>query len=208
MKISVSFITSLYNEEKTIKLIDESVADYIHLDIMDGKFVPVKNYDFTTINYLFAGIKKDLDVHLMVENPLDEVKKYVLLNPKYITFHIEAIANVNEIINYIHSKGIKAGLAINPDTDIDLIKPYLNDIDLVLVMSVNPGYGGQDFIESSIDKIDELNELKKDYNFIVSVDGGINDRTIKYVDTDIAVSGAYVCTEENFNKQINNLKTK
>ena len=206
MKISVSFITSLYNEEKTIKLIDESIADYIHVDIMDGKFVNVKNYDFTTITYLFSGIKKDLDVHLMVENPIEEVKKYVLLNPKFISFHIEATNNPKEIIDLIHFNGIKAGLAINPDTPIDAIKPYLNDIDLVLVMSVNPGYGGQKFIDTTVDKINELNKLKDEYDFIVSVDGGINNETIKLVDTDIAVSGAYVCTEKDYNKQINKLK--
>ena len=206
MKVSVSFITSLYNEEKTIKMIDDSIADFIHIDIMDGKFVNVKNYDFTTITYLFAGIKKDLDVHLMVENPLEEVKKYILLNPKYITFHIEALDNPKEIIDLIHENGIKAGLAINPETSLDELTPYLNDIDLILVMSVNPGYGGQEFIDSTVDKINDLNKIKDEYDFIVSVDGGINDETIKLVDTDMAVSGAFVCTEEDFDKQINKLK--
>ena len=208
MKISVSFITSLYDVKTTLNKIDESTADFIHIDIMDGKFVEVKNFDFTTINYYFDGIKKDLDIHLMVENPLEEIKNYELLNPKYITFHIEATDNPKEIIDYLHSKNIKAGLAINPNTSIDKIKPYLNIVDLVLVMSVNPGYGGQKFIPSSVDRINKFNELKKYYNYIVSVDGGINDETIKLVNTDIAVSGAFVCTKENYDRQIDKLREK
>ena len=208
MKISVSFITSLYGEQETIKKINESNADLIHIDIMDGKFVPVKNYDFTTISYLFYGIKKDLDVHLMVEDPMEDVKKYVLLRPKYITFHLEASDNPKEIIDFIHSRRIKAGLAINPETSIDDIIPYLDDIDLVLIMGVNPGYGGQKYIKDTTNKINELNKYKKDHNFIVSVDGGINNKTIKDIDIDIAVSGAYVCTKKDYNKQIDKLRIK
>lgn len=206
MKVSVSFITSLYDEQETIKKINESNADYIHIDVMDGKFVPVKNYDFTTISYLFYGIRKDLDVHLMVENPMDEVKKYVLLRPQFITFHIEATDNPKEIIDFIHSRRIKAGIAINPETSINDIVPYLNDVDLVLVMGVNPGYGGQKYLKDTTNKINRLNEYKKDYDFLISVDGGINNKTIKEINTDIAVSGAYVCTKKDYNKQIDKLK--
>ena len=206
MKVSVSFIKSIYNEEETIKKIDNSIADYIHIDIMDGKFVEVKNYDFTTINYLFEGIKKDLDIHLMVVNPLEEIKKYILLKPKYITFHIEAVDNPEEIISYVHNNGVKVGIAINPMTSIDKIKPYLKDVDLVLVMGVNPGYGGQEFMMGTIDKIKDLNELKNYYQYIISVDGGINDEVVKLFDTDMVVSGAFVCTKEDYNNQINKLK--
>lgn len=206
MKVAVSFIKSKYSEEETIKKIDKSIADYIHIDIMDGKFVEVKNYDFTTINYLFEGIKKDLDIHLMVSNPLEEIKKYILLKPKYITFHIEATNNPQELINFIHDNNIKAGIAINPDTPISMIESYLNVIDLVLVMGVYPGYGGQEFIPSIVDKINELMQMKEKYNYIVSVDGGINDKTISLFDADMVVSGSFVCKEENFDEQINKLK--
>ena len=208
MKVSVSFITSLYGEQETIKRINESSADYIHVDIMDGKFVPVKNYDFTTISYLLYGINKGFDVHLMVENPMEEIKKYVLLRPEFITFHIEATDNPEELIDFIHTRRIKAGLAINPDTPIDKIVPYLNDVDLVLVMSVNPGYGGQKFLKKTIKKINELNTYKEKYKFLVSVDGGITNKTVKDINTDIIVSGAYVCTKKDYDKQINSLRIK
>ena len=206
MKVSVSFIKSKYNEEQTINLIDNSSADYIHVDIMDGIFVHNKNYDFATISYYLTNIKKPLDVHLMVSDVMSYVKNYCLLKPEYITFHIETFVDPKEIIDFIHSKNIKAGLAINPDTDLSRIKPYLNDIEEVLVMGVYPGAGGQEFIRENIDKINELMELKGNYHYIVSVDGGVNDETIKDIKSDMVVSGSFICNSDNFDEQINKLK--
>ena len=130
---------------------------------------------------------------------------YADLMPKYITFHLEAVDNVDEIINYIHSYGIKCGISIKPETSVDELLPYLDKIDLVLVMSVNPGLGGQTFMMESIDKINKLRKLNKG-NFKISVDGGINNETIKYVDVDIAVSGSYVCMSNDFEMAIRNLR--
>lgn len=206
MKVSVSFIKSNYKEEETIKKINESIADYLHIDIMDGVFVDIKNYDFTTISYYVNNITKPLDVHLMVSDVDKYVKEYVLLKPEYITIHYEATNNLKEIIDYIHANNIKAGLAINPDTLVDDIIPFLNDIDLVLVMSVYPGAGGQKFIMDVINKINKLKELQKDYNYIINVDGGVNEDTIKYVNSDMVVSGSYVCCSTNFDEKINKLK--
>lgn len=206
LKISVSFIKSNYNEKETIKRINDSIADYIHVDIMDGKFVPYKNYTYSDILNFTKGINKPLDVHLMCDNPSKYIKDYVVLNTKYITFHIEAVNNPLDIINEIHSYGISCGIAINPETDINKIIPYLSQIDLVLIMSVHPGKGGQEFINDSILKINELNKYKNNNNFIISIDGGINEINIQNLNVDMAVSGSFICKSNDFNKQINLLK--
>lgn len=204
--VSVSFIKSIYSEEKTIKLIDNSIASYLHVDIMDGIFVEDKNYDFTTITYFLDGIKKPLDIHLMVSDVMKYVKQYSILKPRYVTFHIEAEKNPIEVINYLKENNIGVGLAINPDTSIDKIKPYLDQVDLVLVMGVFPGAGGQPFINEVIPKIKKLRSMQPNYNYIISVDGGINDETVKLIDVDMVVSGSFVCESSDYNKQIVRLK--
>ena len=153
MTISCSYLSS-NDKEKVINELNKTNVDYIHLDIMDGKFTENETLDFNTLrNYFYENTKK-LDVHLMVKDVKLYTELYSLLNPEYITFHLE-IGNTKELINYVKNKNIKVGLAINPNTDINEIKPFINDIDLILVMSVYPGKGGQTFIESSIDKIKE-----------------------------------------------------
>lgn len=207
MKIAVSFISSLYSEVDTIKKISESSADYLHVDIMDGIFVPNKNYTFAEIKSFIKDCNKPLDIHLMVDEPLNMIKDYIKLKPYDITFHLEATKYPMTIINYLKEHNIKVGIAINPGTSIDLIKPYLDYIDLVLIMSVVPGAGGQKFITETIAKINELNDLKSKYNFIISVDGGINDETIKDIHADMVVSGSYICKNEDYDAQINKLKS-
>lgn len=205
MKISVSFIKSKYNEKETIKLIDKTDADYLHVDIMDGKFVEAKNYSFKQIEKLVKYTTKKLDVHLMCENPSKFIKDYALLNTEYLTFHLEAVKNPSDIINEIHSYGIKCGISIKPSTSVQSLMPYINDIEQVLVMTVEPGKGGQEFMTDVATKIDQLKEINT--NFIVSVDGGINDETINYVrNADMVVSGSYVCQSDDYQKQINNLR--
>lgn len=206
MKVAVSFIKSNYDEKETIKLIEQSKADYIHVDIMDGKFVKNKTYTFGDIELFTRGISKPLDVHLMVDNPQMYVRNYSLLNTEYITFHLEAVDNVNKMIDLIHEYGIKCGISIKPNTDIKKLIPYLDKIEQVLIMTVEPGEGGQSFMKDMVKKIDYLLKLKS-RNFIVSCDGGINNETIKYVkDIDMVVSGSYVCMSDNYNERINNLK--
>ena len=141
----------------------------------------------------------------MCINPLNYIKDYVKLNPYNITFHLEASNNINEIIDYIHSHNIKCGLAINPETNIDELKPYLDKIDTVLVMSVHPGKGGQTFIMDTITKIKELSKYK--VNFVIEVDGGINKDSVKYLNNvDIVVSGSYICESDNYEENILKLK--
>ena len=198
MKISASFLT-IDNIENVNKLVNCDI-DYLHLDIMDGIFVSNKNEVFNITN------KKPLDVHLMVNDVYKYIDIYKKLNPLFITFHYEAVTDVLDAINYIKKFNIKVGLSIKPSTKVEEIIPYLPYLDLVLVMSVEPGLGGQQFIMDTIDKIKKLKELKG--NYLIEVDGGINDNTIKLVnDADIVVVGSYI-TSGDYEERIKNLKEK
>ncbi len=205
MKVAVSFIKSNYNEKETIDIINQTSSDYLHVDIMDGIFTKNKNYDFEDIELFLKDNHKPLDIHLMCASPKEYIEDYIKLKPERISFHIEAVSNPEKLIDYLHDNNIKCGLAINPDTNITKIKPYLNKIDLVLVMSVYPGKGGQKFIMETITKINELSALKG--NFEIEVDGGVNNEVIhllKKVDT--VVSGSYICESIDFEERINKLK--
>lgn len=204
MKIAVSFIKSKYDDITTIQKIDETSADYLHVDIMDGKFAGQKNYSVEDIINLAKHTSKLLDIHLMVLNPESYIEGLVQLNVKCITFHVEATDKVNEIIDLIHSYGIKAGIGLNPETSVEKIKPYLDRIDEVLIMTVHPGKGGQTFIEEMTKKIDKLNNLG---DYILAVDGGINAETIKLVKkADMAVSGSFICESNDYEKSIEILR--
>lgn len=199
MKLALS-VLQIKDEEK-LKSIKNLDVDYIHLDIMDGIFVPNKTDDISDI---IKTLDKPIDVHLMVSDIISYINKYALLNPEFITFHVEAVDNPLEIINYIKSKNIKVGISIKPNTSIDKIKDYLDLVDLVLVMTVEPGYGGQKYLDSVTYKINEL----KSYNgkFKIEVDGGINDETIKNVSLcDIVVVGSYI-TNGDYETQIKKIK--
>lgn len=204
MKLSCSYLSS-NDKENTIKKLNNSNIDYIHLDVMDGEFVDNKTLDFNRLRNYFYHNKKNIDVHLMVKNVKLYTELYSLLNPKYIIFHLE-VGNTLELINYIKNKNIKVGLAINPNTNINELKPFLDKIDLVLVMSVIPGKGGQSFIESSIDKIKQIRELNS--NIIISVDGGINNtniQKIKEAGASMCVVGSYITNNDELLK-INELQ--
>ena len=207
MKVSVSILSA--NEiGKCISKLEKTKTDYIHLDIMDGKFVPNKTWHLDDLSKHLKKTKKPLDVHLMVEDVINYINEFSFINPEYITFHVEATNDVYNTINYIKNLGIKVGLSIKPNTDIEVLYPYLKDIDLVLVMSVEPGMGGQKFIASSTERINLLSKYRKDNNldYIISVDGGINDDTIKLVrNADMVVSGNYIVSG-NMKKNIEILK--
>ncbi len=211
MKIAVSYLSSKYKEKDTIKLIDNSTADYIHVDLMDGKFVENKNFTIGNVTNLLSGAKKPLDVHLMTIKPDKYFESLAMLNTEYITIHLEAVKDIEKTIDKIKSLGIKAGLSINPETSIEELTKFLPLIDQVLVMSVHPGKGGQEFILEVTTKIDELIKLREESNFsfIISVDGGINDSSIEYLkdkNIDLLVSGSYVCNSDNFTEKIESLK--
>lgn len=210
MKVAVSFLKSAYDYQKTLMLIDKSKADYIHIDVMDGLFVNNKTIQEKEEFELLKKVKKNKDVHLMTLHLKSYIDLYATLNPKIITFHYEATTNPIEVINYIKRHNIKAGLAINPLTKITEIEPLLSIVDLVLIMSVTPGYGNQLFIPNTINKFNELVKIKnnKKYKFKISVDGGINADTIKLFNKklNMAVSGSYICNSSDFDEKINQLK--
>lgn len=198
MILSCSYLSSK-DKENTIKELNKTAIDYIHVDVMDGEFVSNETLDFNNLRNYFYENKKNLDVHLMVKDVKLYCELYSLLKPKYITFHIE-VGNTLELIDYIKNKNIKVGIAINPSTDISLIEPFINKIDLVLIMSVEPGYGGQTFIEESLDKIKKIKSLNN--NIIIEVDGGINNTNIKKIKeagASMCVVGSYI-TNNSYEK--------
>lgn len=203
MELSISILSIKNNLEKNIKLLDKNKFNYFHIDIMDGKFVSNTTWNADKLEKI--SFSHPLDVHLMVKDVDKYCEEFSKLKPKIITFHYEAVEDHKKYIDKIHSYGIKAGIAINPDTDVDLIIPLLKYVDLVLVMSVYPGYGGQTFIKDVTKKISKLKELQKEYNYVIEIDGGVNDETIKYCDCNIVVVGSFI-TNGNYEKQIEKLK--
>lgn len=206
IKISTSILSSKNRKESIIKL-NNTNTDYLHIDVMDGKFVPNYQFEVDEINNLISLSEKKIDIHLMVENPEEYLEKINhSSNIEFITIHIEINKDIKNIINKIKNKGYKIGLSIKPNTDIALLKPYIDEIDLILVMSVEPGYGGQEFIPNTINRIKEIRNLKE--NIIIEVDGGIKDNNINLLkeNTDIAVVGSYIINQDNYNKAINILK--
>lgn len=208
MKISASFLSIKEDIEKNIIMLDQTTIDYLHLDIMDGKFVKNKTWKFKDLDKLLKETTKPKDVHLMVSDVKGYVKKFKNMNPEYITFHLEASKNSFKIIELIKKYGIKVGMSIKPNTNVEDLKPYLGYLDLVLVMSVEPGEGGQAFLNSSLEKIKELNSLREEnnYHYLIEVDGGINDSNINELrenNVDIAVVGSFITNSNNYQEQIN-----
>lgn len=193
MKVSTSVLSIYDNVENCIDKLNQSTSDYLHLDVMDGKFVSQN-----TVNIMDEVLKYNklpLDIHLMVEEVPVFINKYQDYKPVFITFHIETKIEHMKLIKDLKEKGIKVGLSINPDTDINLLNSYLDELDLILVMSVTPGAGGQSFNEMALEKINYLYEQreKNNYHYLIEVDGGINENTIKFVQkADIVVSGSYI----------------
>lgn len=206
--ISASFLSIKENLKENIKRLDNTNIDYLHLDIMDGLFVPNKTWDVNEIKELLNGVRKPLDVHLMVNDISKYIDDYKALDPEYITFHYEATSAPLEVIKKIKKTGSKVGISLKPDTKIEVLEPYLDLLDLVLVMSVEPGMGGQTFLNSSIYKVDYLKEqkLKNNYQYMISIDGGINEETISLVNCDIYVVGSAITKQDNYEEVINKLK--
>ncbi len=201
MKVALSILTADFMKvEESLKDIIHDV-DYVHMDIMDGEFVPNISFGPAIVKSLRPMTEVPFDTHLMILHPQNYIKQFAEAGSQYITFHVEADCDVMETINLIKSYGVKAGLSIKPNTTVEEIKKYLPYLDLVLVMSVEPGFGGQKFMVSAIDKCKELKELreKNNYNYLISVDGGINDKTLPQISKylDLAVSGSYVCNADN-----------
>ena len=209
MQISTSILSIKENITDRILELNNLDTDYIHLDIMDGKFVTNKTRSFDEIYEDIKNTTKKVDVHLMVKDVKKYVDKYLLINPDIITFHLEAIDNIDEMIDYIKEHNTKVGLAIKPNTSIEDLSFYLNKVDLILVMTVEPGKGGQEFIKEMEEKVDELRLLKDayKYDYLIEVDGGINNKTLLNVlNSDILVVGSYITSSNDYKKQIDTLR--
>ena len=208
MKISASFLSSKNIPEDLTKLNNTDV-DYIHVDIMDGKFVHNKTMPFREMKHIYEYTSKRLDVHLMVEDPSKYIPLYAELNTEYITIHAEIEEDILKDLELIKSYSIKCGLAISPDTKVNELIPYLPYLDYILVMSVYPGKGGQQFIENTENKLKEVRALLDSYNIkaVISVDGGIDNTTKdKCKEADILVSGSYIIKSDNFQEKISSLR--
>lgn len=208
VKISASFLSSK-NIPNTLKKLNETDVDYIHVDIMDGKFTKSKTMPFSEMKNIYKFTDKRLDVHLMVKNPEKYIPLYASLNTEYIVFHIETDNKIEENLELIKKYSIKCGLAISPNTKIKELVPYLPLLDIILIMSVEPGAGGQEFMADTIQKIEELKVLLKEYKSraIISVDGGVNiDTKDKCKNADMIVSGSYIVSATNFQDKISSLR--
>ena len=210
MKVSLSILTVNYLKvEESLKDYISDV-DYVHLDVMDGVFVPNISFGPAFIKSLRKlDDKLIFDTHLMIEYPDKYIKEFSEAGSQYITFHVEAKSDVMKTIELIKSYNVKAGISIKPNTKVENIEKYLPYVDMVLVMSVEPGFGGQKFMDSAVDKVKLLYELRKNnnYNYLINIDGGINDNTgLKIKDyVDMAVSGSYVVNNSNPKEAVNKL---
>ena len=182
--VSASILgADLANLSCDIKKVEKSGIDMIHFDVMDGVFVPNISFGLPVLESIKKSTSLLFDVHLMIIDPIKYVEQFVKSGAGIVTFHAESVSNISETIDLIHSCGAKAGLSIKPNTSIDVVLPYIEKLDMVLIMTVEPGFGGQGFIESTINKISSLREIINNRNLSVDiqVDGGINDKTAERV---------------------------
>ena len=185
----------------SLALIQSRGGDFIHIDVMDGHFVPNLTIGPPVVKALRSKTNLPFDVHLMVSNPEDYIQQFADAGADWITFHIEASIHAHRLVSLIHDAGLKAGISIVPSTPVSALKELLPIVDLVLVMTVNPGFGGQSMIPSCLEKVRELKKIQHECNFsyIVSVDGGVNSKTLSSVleaGTDVVVSGSAFFTGE------------
>lgn len=212
IKLAPSLLSADFSElGKDVKLVCDAGADFLHIDVMDGHFVPNISYGECVVKSLNNITTVPYDIHLMIENPDRYIKDFVTDKTAYITVHQEACAHLDRTINNIKDTGIKAGVSINPATPVSTLSEVLDLVDLVLVMSVNPGFGGQSFIENSLNKVKELKALReeKGLDYKIEIDGGVsldNIKRVKAAGVDIVVAGSAVFGAMDVRKRINDLK--
>jgi ribulose-phosphate 3-epimerase len=210
-KIAPSILAADFaNLQRDVEMINESDADWFHIDIMDGVFVPNISFGVPVLRDIVEHAKKTIDTHLMIVDPDRYVQKFADLGSDVLTVHYEACAHLHRTLQNIKSAGMKAGVALNPHTPVALLKDVIQDIDLVCLMSVNPGFGGQTFIENTYAKTSELKELiqSKNASTLIEIDGGVTDQNavqLRDAGADVFVAGSFVFRSEDPKKTIRDL---
>ena len=199
------------NIQRDVEMINQSAADWFHIDVMDGVFVPNISFGFPVIQAIKKHAKKPLDVHLMIQNPDQYIDAFKEAGADILTVHFEACTHLHRTIQAIKAAGMKAGVALNPHTPVDLLQDVIEDLDLVLIMSVNPGFGGQKFINNAVLKVEQVKNLihMKGSHALVEVDGGVNLETgaeLVKAGVDALVAGSFVFNSENPMQTIVDLK--
>ena len=199
------------NLQRDIEMINNSEADWFHIDIMDGVFVPNISFGMPVLEAITKHAKKTIDVHLMIVDPDRYIKTFAALGSTILTVHYEACNHLHRTLQAIKAEGMKAGVALNPHTNIDLLEDVINDIDMVCIMSVNPGFGGQSFIENTYSKIEKLKALinRKNASTLIEIDGGVTDKNAAQLvkaGADVIVAGNFVFKAVNPTKTISDLK--